>query len=202
MQQMHNKVVLQPVKAEELTKNQKCGSLWVMMFVKKKICRNLKGCAFTYGRKQRNGSNKSDVTSPTTATESVLITAKIDATENLDVTVVDATGAFLTADQDKEAIVILEIEMVNAMLDIDAELYARYVINGKNCKKTHVRSPQQGDVRHAKVSVTLLPKTVKIIKKVWICHQPVKYLHVKQLDGGRTTHSGPACRRHKSVTQK
>ena len=51
---------------------------------------------------------KSDVTSPTAATELVLITTAISATEGQDVAVIDAAGAFLTADMDEKVIVISE----------------------------------------------------------------------------------------------
>ena len=51
----------------------------------------------------------------------MLITAAIDFTEGRDVSVIDAPGAFLTADMDKEVILILENEMVDVMLEIDRE---------------------------------------------------------------------------------
>ena len=50
---------------------------------------------------------KSDINSPTEATESVLVTAEIDATEGRAITVIDAPGAFLKSDMEKEVIVIL-----------------------------------------------------------------------------------------------
>ena len=59
---------------------------------------------------------KSDVTSPTAATELVLITTAINATEGWDIAVIDAPGAFLTAEMEKEVIIILENEMAAAML--------------------------------------------------------------------------------------
>ena len=58
--------------------------------------------------KARRRIKKSDITSPTAATELVLFTSAIDATECQDVAVIDAPGAFLTADMDEEVIVILE----------------------------------------------------------------------------------------------
>ena len=98
------------------------------MFLKPKLCRKIKGRAVAEGKKQREGSKKSDVTSPTAATESVLITAAIDAAEGRDVAVIDAPGAFLTADMDKEVIIILENKMV------DKDIYRKCVIHGNNGK--------------------------------------------------------------------
>ena len=65
----------------------------------------------------------------------MLITATIDATENRDVSVIYAPGAFLTADMDEEVIVRLENKMVDAMLEIDNEIYGKCVIYRKNGKK-------------------------------------------------------------------
>ena len=72
--------------------------------------------------------------SPTEATESIIIIAEIDATEGRDIAVIDFSGAFLTAEMDKEVIVISENEMFDAMLEIDKEIYRKYVIHRKNGK--------------------------------------------------------------------
>ena len=80
----------------------------MLMFLKQKRCGKIKGRAVVDGRKQRTGSKISDVTLPTAATKSVLITAAIEASEGWDVIVIDSPGAFLTVDMDEEAVVILE----------------------------------------------------------------------------------------------
>ena len=79
---------------------------------------------------------KSDITSPTAATESVLIAAGIYATEGRGVSVIDAPGAFLMADMDEEVMVILENEMVDAIFEIDKEIYGKYFICEKKGEKT------------------------------------------------------------------
>ena len=103
--------------------------------LKHKLCGKIKGRAVADGRKQRTGPNKSDVTSPTAATDSVLVTAAIDAKKGRDVSVINTAGALLMADIDKEVTVILENEMVDAMLEIDRNIYEKYVIYGENGKK-------------------------------------------------------------------
>ena len=65
----------------------------------------------------------------------VLTTVAIDAIEGRDVAVIDAPGSFLTADMVEEVLVILENEMVNAMLEVYKEIYGKYVIHGKNKEK-------------------------------------------------------------------
>ena len=123
MQQMHDKVVFHPIKGEELTRIQKHGALQVLIFLNKKRCRKIKGRAVEDGWNQREGSKKFDITSPTAATELVLITAVIYATEGRVVAVIEAPGVFLTAYMDEEVIVILENEMVYAMLEINKDIY-------------------------------------------------------------------------------
>ena len=78
--------------------------------------------------KENKRIKKFIVTSPTAATA-------IDATEVRDVAVIDAPGAFLKTEMDKEVIIILENEMVDAMLEIDKEIYRKYVIHRKNKEK-------------------------------------------------------------------
>ena len=93
---------------------------------------------------------KPDVTSTTAATESVLNTKEIDATEGQDLAVIDAPGAFLTSDIDKEVIVILENEMVYTMLEIDKDLYRKYVIHGKNGKNTCKSASERHCMEHSR----------------------------------------------------
>ena len=45
--------------------------------------------------------------------------------------------------------------MVDAMLEIDKEIYGKYVIYREN-EKTHVRLPQQCDVQNAKGGTSVL----------------------------------------------
>ena len=77
------------------------------MFLKQKRCGKINDLAVADGRTQREVSKKSDITSPTEATESVIITVAIYAKEVRYIAVIYAPGAFLTANMDKEVIVIL-----------------------------------------------------------------------------------------------
>ena len=98
--QLHDKVVFSIIKGKQLTKIQKRETTQVLMFMKQKRCEK-KGHAVSEGWKQITILNKSDVTSPTAATQSVLITAEIYAIENMDVDVIYALREFLTADMGK-----------------------------------------------------------------------------------------------------
>ena len=63
------------------------------MFLKKKRCGTIKGCAD--GWKQRVYITKEESTSPTISMEAVFLTAIIDAWENHKVAVLDVPGAFM-----------------------------------------------------------------------------------------------------------
>jgi hypothetical protein len=101
MLQLHERKVMQLKPATELTREQKKEALAYLMFLKRKRCRKVKerGCAD--GWKQRAYTSREDAASPTVATESVFLTAVIDAMENRDVAVVDVPGAFMQADMDE-----------------------------------------------------------------------------------------------------
>ena len=192
MQQVHDRVVFHPIKVEQLNKKQKKRSAASADVFETKSMRRNKRPRRRRRTKAKKRIKKFDVTSPTAATESVLVTAAINEIEGRDVAVIETPGAFLTADMDKEVIVILENEMVNAMLETDKEVYRKYVIHGKN-KKKHVRSPRQGDVRSAKGSTPILQETVKRFERIRVCQKPIRPLNCNQVDGGRATYRGVAC---------
>jgi hypothetical protein len=104
------------------------------MFLKENRDGSIKGRACAYGRKQREGSTKSDATSPTVALESVLITATIDAFEKREVTIVDVHGAYLTADMDKEVFMCLMGRLAELMVKTAPEIYRKYVYMGSDNK--------------------------------------------------------------------
>ena len=75
------------------------------MFLKEKRDGTIKGRACANGRKQREGAYPQEAESPTVAlSESVLITATIDAYQGRDVAVVDIPGAYLSMDMDEEVL--------------------------------------------------------------------------------------------------
>jgi hypothetical protein len=65
------------------------------MFLKLKRDGKIKGRTVAGGNKQRDCISKEDASSPTVATESVLLPCIIDAEEHRDVAVVDIPNAFV-----------------------------------------------------------------------------------------------------------
>jgi hypothetical protein len=65
------------------------------MFLKEKRDGSLKGRTVAGGNKQRDYISKEDASSPTVATEAVLLSCIIDAKEGRDVAVIDIPNAFI-----------------------------------------------------------------------------------------------------------
>jgi hypothetical protein len=65
------------------------------MFLKEKRDGSLKGRTVAGGNNQRDYISKEDASSPTVATEAVLLSCIIDAEEGRDVAVIDIPNAFI-----------------------------------------------------------------------------------------------------------
>jgi hypothetical protein len=119
-----------PVNEGDLTARQKKSALESLMFLKEKRDGSIKGRACADGRKQREGSTKSDATSPTVSLESVLITATIDAFEKREVAIVDVPGAYLTAYMDEEVFMCLRGRLTELMVKTAPKIYRKYIYVG------------------------------------------------------------------------
>ena len=87
MLQLHERKVMEPRHAAELSPAQKQEALAYLMFLKRKRCGKIKGRGCADGRKQRAYTSREDAASPTVATESVFLTTVIDALEGRDASV-------------------------------------------------------------------------------------------------------------------
>ena len=95
LKQLHDRRVLDPKHFKELTTEQQAQSLAYLMFLKQKRDGSIKGRGCADGWKQREWMNKEDTTSPTVATESLILSCMIDAYERRDVGTADIPGVFL-----------------------------------------------------------------------------------------------------------
>jgi hypothetical protein len=98
------------------------------MFLKWKHRGKIKGHGCADGRKQSAYITCEDAASPTVATESVFLTAIINALEGHDVAVVDVPGAFMQADMDELVHVRFTGKMVDQLLEIDSQMYGPCVV--------------------------------------------------------------------------
>jgi hypothetical protein len=130
MYQLHMRDTFEPLLWEDLTTAQKQQTLESHLFLKLKRDGTIKGRTVAGGNRQRSFIAKEDASSPTVATESVLLTAVIDAMENRDVAVVDIPNAFIqTRIDDKNDMAIIRIrgDLVGMLVDIAPETYKPYV---------------------------------------------------------------------------
>ena len=77
---------------------------------------------------------KQETSSPTVATEALILTCVIDAIEGRDVATCDIPGAFMQSDMKGKVVMKLEGVMAEVILKIDLKLYTKYVAkeNGKD----------------------------------------------------------------------
>jgi hypothetical protein len=124
MYQLHMRETFEPLAWEDLSTEQKKQTLESHLFLKKKRDGTIKGRTVAGGNRQRLYIHKDDAKSPTVATESVLLTAIVDAFERRDVAVVDIPNAFIQTRIDKEddmAIIRIRGELVDMLVEIAPE---------------------------------------------------------------------------------
>jgi len=104
----------------------------------KKRCGKVKARKVAGGNKQRDYVSKEDASSPTVATESVLLSCAIDAKENRESAMVDIPNAFIQTvvedDKDK-AVIRIRGMVVDMLLKIAPEVYSPYVTYDKKGNK-------------------------------------------------------------------
>ena len=100
------------------------------MLLKEKRDRTIKRITVPGGNKQRDSISKEDASSPTAATELVLLTCIIDSEEHINVAVVDILNAFVqTHVQHKKDMSIINIigVIVDILLENFPYIYEPYV---------------------------------------------------------------------------
>jgi hypothetical protein len=120
----------EPLAWEDLTTEQKQQTLKSNLFLKLKREGTVKGRTVAGGNRPRDFIQKEDASSPTVATESVLLTAIIDALEHRDVAVVDVPNAFIQKrihKVDEMAIIRIRGELVDILVEITPETYKPYM---------------------------------------------------------------------------
>ena len=98
------------------------------MFLNEKPCGTVKGRLVAGGDRQRPYMDKSDVGSPTCATESIMLSALIDAHEGKHVATVDVPNAFVQTNLDETIIVKLRGQVAAFLLSRCPHIYGKYAI--------------------------------------------------------------------------
>jgi hypothetical protein len=144
MKQLHDRVVFEPIRIEDLTDIEKRRAMESLIFLVEKRDKSIKGRACANGSSQREYMERDEAASPTTMTESVMITATIDAKQNRDVMTADIPNAFVQVDIDekeKGERIIMKIRglLVNMLTELSPETYEKYVVYEGNNKVLYVR---------------------------------------------------------------
>ena len=134
MKQLNFRNAFEPRHRSDLTEKEKAEVLESHMFIKKKRYGNFKRQTVAGGNKQSDFISKEESSSPTVATEAVILTVLIEAQENRDVSVIDIPNAFIQTkveyEKDMVAIIVCG-ELVKAPLDIAPKVYKPYVTKEK-----------------------------------------------------------------------
>ena len=134
MKQLHLRNTFKPKHWRDLTELQRKMVLESHMFLKEKRSGEIKGRTVAGGNKQRDYISKEDASSPTVATESVLLTCIIDAEEERDVAVIDIPNAFVqTRVEDEKDMAFIKIRgvLVDILVAIAPDVYGPYVTKDK-----------------------------------------------------------------------
>ncbi len=75
------------------------------------------------------GYKKQDGASPTVTTNSILISATIDAHKGRDAATINISCAFLNAYNNKETIILMKGSLAELMVQVDPQLYCKYIIH-------------------------------------------------------------------------
>jgi hypothetical protein len=138
MKQLHFRDTFKPFHWNELTHAQKLSVLESHMFLKEKRDGKVKGRTVAGGNKQRDYISKEEASSPTVATESVLLTCIVDAEEGRDVAVIDIPNAFIqTRIEDEKDMVFIKIRgvLVDMLVDIAPDVYKPYITTDRKGTK-------------------------------------------------------------------
>lgn len=151
LQQLHYRQVIKPLMKGDLTREEKSACLHYLMYLKQKRCGKIKARGCADGRKQRLWKTKEETTSPTVRTESVFLSAIIDAYENRNVITCDIPGAFMQADIDEVVHVKFEGEIAELLMKIDEKLYKPFstLENGKTVIYVELQKALYGTLQAA-----------------------------------------------------
>jgi hypothetical protein len=125
MKQMHDMGVVEPKKANMLTREEKSKSLNYLMFLKQKRSGRIKGRGCADGRKQRLHKTKEETSAPTVAMESLFLSCTIDAKKRRTAVTTDIPGAFMQTNVDEVMYVHLEGPLASLLAKVDPNLYEK-----------------------------------------------------------------------------
>ena len=131
LEQIYQRGTFTPIHHHTLTDKQKRHVLESHLFLEKKKSGYIKARLVAGGDKQRIYTPKEDVISPTCATESLMITAVIDAAEGRDVATVDIPNAFVQTKVDEVIHVRLRGRLAEELKATSPSTYTEFVYTNR-----------------------------------------------------------------------
>jgi hypothetical protein len=137
LRQLHDHEVVEPKGQNERTEQERYGSLRYLMFLKEKRRSTVKGRGCADGRKQREYTPKEEMSSPTVAIESLMLSCIIDAKEGHDSVTSNIPGAFMQTEMRGTVHMVLEGTMAKLLVKINPKLYPKHLLmkKGKPVRK-------------------------------------------------------------------
>ena len=133
MKQLHDRVVFEPIKYEELTKLEKRRAMESLIFTVEKRDKTVKARTCANGSTQRGYIERDQAASPTASTEAIII---------MDVMTSDVPNAFVQTDIDQSGErIIMKIRgaLVDMLVEMDPTTYQNHVIERNGEKVLYVR---------------------------------------------------------------
>jgi hypothetical protein len=191
MKQLHFRDTFNPMRWSELTHTQRQSVLESHMFLKEKRTGEIKGRTVAGGNKQRDFISKEEASSPTVATEAVLLTCIIDADRGRDVAVINIPNAFIqTRVEDEKDMAIIKIRgiLVDMLLDIAPDVYKPYVTTNRKGVKQLIVQCQNVIYGTMVVSLLYYNKFCKSLKSIRFQFNPYDpCIANKQVSGQQMT---------------
>ena len=135
LSQLHFRDSFEPIDYKDLSKDDLDKALESHLFLKQKQDDSIKGRMVAGGNKQRTTIPALEASSPTTALESILLTATIDAAEERDVAIVDIPNAFVTTrltNPEDMAVMRMRGKLAELMVKVAPNIYTKYItVNSK-----------------------------------------------------------------------
>ena len=128
MQQLHKRTAFAPINVANITPKERSRAMESFIFLVEKRDGQIKGRTVANGNSQRPYTAKVDTASPTVLTESIMLTAVIEAKEERDVMTADIPNAFVQTDVDAKQPgerIIMKIKgvLVDMLVALDPDLY-------------------------------------------------------------------------------
>ena len=151
MEQLHYRKVIKPMMGTDLTREEKRAALQYLMFLKQKRCGKIKARGCADGRKQRIYKTKEETRSPTVRTESLFLSAIVDAREGRCVATCDIPGAFMHADMDEVVHVRFDGPLAQLLARVDPRTYTKYLQkeNGRDVLYVQLQKALYGTLQAA-----------------------------------------------------